>query len=119
MDDFQKIFEKLKKNLTPFKKGIIVAHNNDDYYYLDTNTEFNKKPMFFAAVSIKKSYVSYYLMPVYTNPALLKNISPELKKRMQGKSCFNFKEVDDKVFKELGELTQKGYESFKKEGYIK
>lgn len=119
MEEAQKIFTKLKKNLTPFKKGIIVQNNTDDNYYLNTNTEYNKKPMFFAAVSIKKNYVSYYLMPVYTNPGLLKGISPELKKHMQGKSCFNFKKVDEKLFKELGEITKKGYESFKKEGYIK
>jgi hypothetical protein len=30
-------------------------------------------------------------MPLYMNPALTKTISPPLKKRMQGKTCFNFK----------------------------
>jgi hypothetical protein len=39
-------------------------------------------------------------------PELLKNISPELKKRMQGKSCFNFKKVEPDLFKELKELTR-------------
>ena len=54
-------------------------------------------------------------MPVYMYPDLLKNISPELKKRMQGKSCFNFKKLEPALFAELAELTRKGAEKFKKE----
>jgi len=44
----------------------------------------NKKQLFFAAVKIGKTSVSFYLMPVYVFPDLTENISPELKKRMQG-----------------------------------
>ena len=40
-------------------------------------------------------------------------ISPELKKRMQGKSCFNFKDVDEKLFKELAALTEISYKRLK------
>jgi hypothetical protein len=40
-------------------------------------------------VQIKKNYVIYHLMPVYLNPGLLEGMSPGLRKRMQGKSCFN------------------------------
>lgn len=47
----------------------------------------NKKPLFFGAVQVKKSYVSYHLMPVYLEPDLLAPSSSELKARMQGKSC--------------------------------
>jgi len=57
-------------------------------------------------------------MPVYAFPDLLDGISPELKKRMQGKSCFNFTHVDEKLFKELEVLTEQGYERFKREGLI-
>ena len=52
-------------------------------------------------------------MPVYVNPKLLGAVSPELKKRMQGKSCFNFKEVDKKILGELSDLTKKGFEFYK------
>ena len=44
----------------------------------------------FAGTRLGKRYVSYYLMPVYVEPSLLDGISPELRRRMQGKSCFNF-----------------------------
>ncbi|HJS19607.1 MAG TPA: hypothetical protein VJ785_12730 [Anaerolineales bacterium] len=71
--------------------------------------------MFFGSVQVKKNYVSFYLMPVYMYPELLKGISPELKKRMQGKSCFNFKKVEADLFHELADLTKKGTEKFKEE----
>ena len=59
--------------------------------------------------------VSFYLMPVSMYPGLLETISPELKKRMQGKSCFNFKKVDKTLFDELAALTRQGFERFRKE----
>jgi len=50
-------------------------------------------------------------------PDLLKNISPELKKHMQGKSCFNFKRVEKSLFDELSQLTRQGFERFMKEEF--
>src|SRR5437764_8250358 len=51
-----------------------------------------KKPIMpLGSVEIGKGYVSYHLMGIYTNAPLQKTISKELKTRMQGKSCFNFK----------------------------
>ena len=47
--------------------------------------------MFFGSVRLGKAYVSYHLMPLYMRPALTSLVSPVLKKRMQGKTCFNFK----------------------------
>ena len=49
-------------------------------------------------------------MPVYGDPRLLADMSPELRKRMQGKSCFNFTRVDEGLFTELTDLTRRGYE---------
>ena len=37
---------------------------------------------------------------------------------MQGKSCFNFKEVDEKLFKELATLTKAGAAKFNDEKFI-
>jgi len=65
-----------------------------------------------------KNYVSYPLMPVYVAPEMLMEISPALKQRMQGKSCFNFLTLDESLFTELGLLTQKGFESYVSRGYI-
>ena len=56
-------------------------------------------------------------MPVYGCPELLQGMSPALKKRMQGKACFNFTAVDDTCFAELGRLTAAGLKKFKSEKF--
>lgn len=117
--DFEPVFAKLKNILTPYASKLVVVHDTSDNFYLDTaHIMKNKKSLFFGAVRIMKSYVSYHLMPVYCHPELLEQISPELKKHMQGKSCFNFSEIDPKLFKELETLTKKGFARFKAENHI-
>jgi hypothetical protein len=69
-------------------------------------------------VEIGKSYVSYHLMGVYGNDALIKGMSKALKARMQGKTCFNFKTSDETLFEELDQLTGRGIASFRKAGFI-
>ena len=71
-----------------------------------------------AWVEIGRSYVSYHLMGVYGNAALSNGMSGELKSRMQGKTCFNFKSDDDRLFRELDQLTERAIASFKKAGFI-
>jgi hypothetical protein len=66
-----------------------------------------------AAVRVGKSYVSYYLMPVYGMPELLAGVSPELKRRMQGKACFNFTRIDEALLAELEALTATGIDRFR------
>jgi hypothetical protein len=67
----------------------------------------------------KKIYVSYYLMPVYVCPDLLKGLSPELIKHMQGKSCFIFKKVEPELLEELAGLTHRCFDRFKEEKMIR
>lgn len=57
-------------------------------------------------------------MPVYVFPQLLNDISDSLKKRMQGKSCFHFKKVDDDLFSELKRLTKNGFDKYKENQLI-
>jgi hypothetical protein len=49
---------------------------------------------------------------------LLVKISPALKKRMQGKSCFNFTSPDPVLFRELGKLTSKGFALYRKKNLV-
>jgi hypothetical protein len=112
-EDFTAIFERLKGILASHAGGLIVTADDANNYSLDSERVGpNKKPLFFGAVQIKKQYVSYHLMPLYLYPALLNEISPTLQKRMQGKSCFNFKKADDTAFDELERLTDTAYEQF-------
>ena len=59
----------------------------------------------FGTVTTKKTYVAYHLMPLYGNEALVDRVSTALAKRKQGKTCFNFKAVDEDLFAELARLT--------------
>jgi len=116
---FQETFNSLKEKLKKQEKKLKVHIDKKDTYYLNAGyDEKRKTDYFFGAVMIKKNYVSYHLMPVYCEPKLLKDISPELKKRMQGKSCFNFKTIEKVKLKELSALTKKSFEYYKKEGMV-
>ena len=70
------------------------------------------KQEWFGAVTAKKSYVSYHLIPLYNDPALGAGLSDDLARRRQGKSCFNFKTVDDSLFVELADLTRRANDAF-------
>ena len=114
--DFLLVFEQLKSVLKAYDRTFTVKTDTADTYYLDgPYSEKWKKELFFGSAQIKKNYVSFYLMPVYMYPELLKDVSPQLKKRMQGKSCFNFKTVEPELFDELRELTRRSADKFKEE----
>ena len=116
-ESFPIVFQHLKAILQPYASSMTVTADTADAYSLDgLYSEKWKKNLFFGAAQVRKNYVSFYLMPVYMFPELLKEISPELKKHMQGKSCFNFKKVEPELFQELARLTHKGVERFREEG---
>ena len=111
--DFAATFEKLKAILKPYAEKLIVTADTNENYMLDVNHVMkNKHRLFFAGVRVGKAYVSFHLMPVYACPELLDDMSAELKRRMQGKSCFNFTSPDEKLFKELAQVTKKGFAKF-------
>jgi len=113
--DFLDTFNSLKSILKKYENSLrVIADKNDNYNLNAGYDDKRKTDIYFGAVQIKKNYVSFHLMPVYINPKLLEGISPELKKRMQGKSCFNFKVVDKALLADLSELTTKSFEFYKK-----
>lgn len=116
--DFPAIFTRLKRIYTAIPGAVITADGPEEY---SLNTPFApkyKKELFLGAVQVKKNYVSFHLMPVYMYPDLLEGISPQLQKRMQGKSCFNFKKVDEGLFAELERLTARSVERVQREGLL-
>jgi len=119
--DLRATFEKLREILQPYQSQLIVIADTSDHYALETPYVMkNKHRMYFSGIKIGKNYVSYHLMPVYTCEEVRDAISPALKKRMQGKSCFNFSVPDEKLFKQLAKLTKIGFQRFtSKEFYSK
>jgi hypothetical protein len=119
MPDLRPVFTELRKVMASYAGTLAVTRDDDQELYIDTrHIQKNKKPLFFGAVQIKKSYVSFHFMPLYVKPELLAAVSPELKSRMQGKSCFNFSSVEPALFKELAALTEAGYASYREQGFV-
>lgn len=112
--EFAEIFRSLRTVFSPYRDKLVVVTDIEGKLYLDTNHIMkNKKPLFFGSVEIKKNYVSFHLMPVYVNPDLLQGISESLRRRMQGKSCFNFKKnIDTDLLQELASLTKAGFDYY-------
>ncbi len=119
MTDLDATYQELRKIMAPYAAKLDTRTNDDKEIYVDTlHIQKNKKPLFFGAVKVSKSYVSYHLMPIYVHPPLLATASAELKKRMQGKSCFNFNSIDRSLFAELATLTSAGFAHYKTQGFV-
>ena len=117
--DLVPVFNRLREILAAHSAAFTVARDNPGDYSLQTAMpRADKKPVCVGAVNIGKAYVSFHLMAVYGLPDLLKKMSPALKKRMQGKSCFNFTAIDETLFRELADLTQLSCQAFRKGGPI-
>jgi hypothetical protein len=109
---FGRLFQRFKAMLEPYARDMYVSADSPQWYGVDMAPESERDPTtWFGATRVGKRYVSYYLMPVYVKPDLLDDVSPELLKRMQGKSCFNFSKVDEQLLSELEDLTKRGYEA--------
>jgi hypothetical protein len=118
--DFAAVFGALRKQvLEPFLGEIRVQTDKPGNYHTEIPGMFHRgKPLYFAGLRTGKNYVSFHLLPVYGAPELLKGMSPALKKRMQGKACFNFTTVDEACFAELGRLTAAGLKLFKSQKFL-
>ena len=113
-NNFNEVFARLKSIIQPYAKKMDAAYDTETYYLLNTRYIMkNKQPLCFGGVRRGKNYVSFYLMSVYACSDLLKSMSPELKKRMQGKSCFNFSAVDEELMGELAGLTDRGLNRYR------
>lgn len=102
MPDLDLVFDRLTKILRAHSNGLVAKRDDDSQLYLETRGD---PAEFFGAVMRKKTQVAFHLMPVYRDPDLLDGLDESLLERMQGKSCFNFRKVDDALFSELADLT--------------
>ncbi|CAN5768446.1 hypothetical protein BH23GEM9_BH23GEM9_21970 [soil metagenome] len=109
-EDFGGVFDGLREILRQYQHRLTLKKDVPGDYYLDSTVRRdNGREQFFGAVQTRKNHVSFHLMPVYMFPDLLENISPELSRRMQGKSCFNFKREEPDLLEELSRLTEAAF----------
>ena len=104
------VYSRLCEMFTRHKGKLSVAVKKPGTLWMAvTGAMYRGKPLFYGGVKMGKNYVSYHLMSIYM---LDVEISPELNKRKQGKACFNFAEVDEKLFGELDRLTVAAMKDF-------
>jgi hypothetical protein len=122
--EFATVFETLKGLLEKNARDLAVKADTASDYSVTGKVaspfpQHKGQPMWVAAVRLGKAYVSFHLTPLYMNPTLQKTISPELKKRMQGKACFNFKkEPTPSERNELAALTKASLKDWKAKKWI-
>jgi hypothetical protein len=65
MSELAPVFAELRKVMAPYAAKLQATRDDEQELYVDTkHIQKNKKPLFFGAVQLKKSYVSFHLMPV-------------------------------------------------------
>ena len=108
MSNFDEVCAELRRVMLEAAPGARVAKDEpgDLVLHAPDADPRTGKPVWFGAVTVKRSYVAYHLFPLYEDPDLGRHVSVELARRRQGKSCFNFKSVDPPLFEALGELTR-------------
>ena len=96
-----------------------VAADTETHYCLEGGEHpVHKKPMPLAWVHVGKAYVSFHHMGVAAGQRLNGGLSPGLRTRMQGKTCFNFKERDEALFRELEGVTTAAFAALRQAGYL-
>ena len=117
--NFRAVFERLKKVMSEFEPELrATADESRKYYVVTKSKSWKGGPMFFGAVVAGKAYVSYHLFPLYACPEMVRMVSSNLKERMQGKSCFNFRTLDEALFAELSGLTKAGVEKYRAKNWL-
>lgn len=118
--DFRGTFRVLKALFEPYAPRLHATTDDAGAYMLDGAyvAAFNRV-MTFGGVQIRRDYVSFYLMPVYSHPELLGRTSDALKKRMHGKTHFNFVQPDRELLVELSALVDTGFALYERLGWVK
>ena len=109
VEEFQPVFDRLRTMMLAAAPTMVVTKDTPGSLELRT-AELDQKTKergWFGTVTIKKTYVAVHLLPLYTKPDLAAGCSADLSKRRQGKTCFNFRRIDDRMFDELNELMRR------------
>jgi hypothetical protein len=113
MADFEAVHARLREILMRHRGDLVVTKDGPGGVTLEVPGLEGKPWGYVAGTRVGRSYVSYYLMPVYASPDLAASVPTALAKRKQGKSCFNFTKVDEAVLAELEDLTARAIPGFR------
>jgi hypothetical protein len=112
MTDLPAVHDRLTSILAPYRDTLVATKDGPGGLSLEIPGLEGKPWGYVAGTRVGKRYVSFYLMPIYASPELGATISEGLRKRKQGKACFNFSTIDEGLMAELAELTRRGVEGY-------
>ena len=73
---------------------------------------------YFASVMPKPKDVRLYFFPIYTDPEFFKDIAPELRKCLKGKSCFHIKKIDNNLTTHITNMISLGIKTYQDKGLL-
>ncbi len=114
--EFPAVTARLRQILEPYRDRFAVTRDEPAEMALEVHGLEGRPNGYFAGIRVGKRYVSYYLMAAYAFPELVEAMTPGLRRRMQGKACFNFTRVDEQLLAELADVTARGAERWGPDG---
>ncbi|HEX5176632.1 MAG TPA: hypothetical protein VFV83_06370 [Chthoniobacteraceae bacterium] len=119
--EFEAIFADLRALLEKYadRESLVVIDDSERRYCLAGGRHpKHKTPMPLAWVQIGKGYVSFHHMGICSSRNVRHLLSPRLKARMQGKTCFNFKTCEPAILEELDAVTAYAFAALRKAGLL-
>ncbi len=108
-DELVAVEARLRAILVPYEDRLETA----SIYSIPTLRRHGAKAHdWFVFVKPAAKHIGFYLLPVYTFPALLEGLSPALAKRLTGKSVFTFPALDETLATELEGLVARAYGAY-------
>jgi hypothetical protein len=121
-------FRALRDVLRGHANGLTVSADTQDRFCLEAvpgpatlaawRGERRRPTLPVAWVVRGKAYVSYHLIGLNGNAALVAALSPPLRARMQGKTCFNFRTTDAELLAELERVTAASIAGLRRAGFV-
>jgi hypothetical protein len=123
MPDLQAIFDSLKPLLKKYQPPLTPKADAPGSYDIWSVKDLvidgrKRKEVFFAALTIQKSYVGFYFMPVYAEPEMKGVFAPGLLKLLKGKSCFHVRQVTPELRADIEAALAAGFRLYRERGWV-
>ncbi len=116
---FSTLRDQLKSYSPPFGPKKDEAGFYDLWSIKDVIIEGRKRnEVYFAGLVLYKTYVGFYYMPVYAEPAIKAFFPGELLALLKGKSCFHIKKLDEKLLSQIRAVLDSGVKAYRERGWV-
>lgn len=124
--DLIEIFDRLEAALAAYAPPLVVrsgrVKGKRDYQLWSERPVViegrERKSVYFAGLIGQKGYVGFYFMPVYTHADRKALFASELLGLLKGKSCFHVKRLDGDLEGHVRDALARGFELYRKRGWV-